>query len=519
MDERLEALLNDLIHAEELSGGAWQRSQRRAAWAAELTPPQLGELLAAVRQGAAPLTAKADQLLTAWLAASVHSRRQRGSPETDAEALLPALTDLYRALGPSSQARGQLLAWLTTGAQPAELDALAELLMCDPPGDDDSVVQALAPLFQHRRIQAAALFPRLLGALAQPALAAPVLDLANFLTREKLMRRHPAVDRVDELKRLLGQVVQSLLSLEESPQSRGESPLELSRRVARGVELAVSLCDALALIGERGAVGKLYQALEVRHRRLRTEAAYALARLGQERGRDALVELAAEPVARLRVLAYAQELGLADRIPPQYATPVARAEAELCVWLAEPTQYGIPPASCELFDQRRQHWPGYADPVDCFLFRFQYVVTIEGQGERSFSNIGIAGPLTCALVADLGDLPPDDIYAAFAGWQAQHAEIKDYDVERLSAGERPSVERLARRLSDEGFTRIEPQRMGYFFGERALVAAAERQGAPGVAVADFQGTTFFPRRASRPLGPEEAYCIYKGRKLLQAFNR
>jgi hypothetical protein len=146
-------------------------------------------------------------------------------------------------------------------------------------------------------------------------------------------------------------------------------------------------------------------------------------------------------------------------------------------------------------------------------------VTVEGEGERSFSNIGIAGPLAHAFLADLADLPPDDIYAAFAGWQAEHEDIREYDVARLSRSEQLEVERLVRRLHDAGYGPIEPLRMGYFFGEKALVAAAERGGIGGTAVADFQSIAYFPRRHSRrPLGAAECYNIYKGRKLLGSFN-
>jgi hypothetical protein len=290
--------------------------------------------------------------------------------------------------------------------------------------------------------------------------------------------------------------------------------------VARGVALAVSLCDALALLGDRAAIGKLYQALRVGHRRLRTEAAAALARLGEKQGADELIQLAAEPIARLRVLAYADELKITEQIDPQFTTKEARAEAELCVWLAEPTQYGVPPTSCELFDSRRQHWPGYDQPIDCFLFQFQYVVTTEAAGEQSFSNLGIAGPLVHAFVADLSDLPPEEIYAAFAGWHAQHADIREFDVARLSKSEQLEVQRLKRRLHDEGFREIEPQKLGYFFGEKALVATAEKESVAGVAVLDFRDTLFFPQRNTRrPVGVDEAYSIYKGRKLLKAFNR
>jgi hypothetical protein len=347
-----------------------------------------------------------------------------------------------------------------------------------------------------------------------------VLDLANFLLREKLTKRHPAADRAAQLVALLGELVQSLSRLEERPGDAGESPREVSQRIARGVALAVALCDALALIGNEAAIPKLYQALEIGHRRVKTEAAAALARLGEQRGVDELVRLAAEPVARLRVLAYADELGILAKFDPKFASPEARAEAELCVWLAEPTQFGVPPAGFELYDHRRQFWPGFAKPVDCYLFRFQYVVTIEGEGERSFSNIGIAGPLAHAFLADLGDLSPEDIYAAFAGWQAQHEEIREYDVGRLSQSEQLEVERLKRRLHDAGFAHIEPLTMGYFFSEKALVAACVRDGAPGVAVVDFQDIAFIPAKSGRrSVGPAEAYCIYKGRKLLKTFNQ
>jgi hypothetical protein len=521
MDDRQTTLLADLRGAAALAGQDWQRSVRRSAWLAEWSQEDLAAWLNAAAD-LFPLPKPADKLLAHWLLAAQRQQPATAQPTTvqplPAE-LLDAIERLYDAVGPASRARGPLLAWLAASRGQESLALLGRLLTDDPPREDQDVVQALAPLFQHRRGEAAALFPGLLGALAHPALAAPVLDLANFLTREGLVPRHPAADQSRQLTDLLGNLVQSLQMLEERPQAQGGSPQEISRQVAQGVALAVSLCDALALIGERQAIGKLRQTLALRHRRVRTEAAAALARLGEAEGQAELIQLAAQPVARLRVLAYAKELGILDQIEPEFQTPLARAEAELCVWLAEPTQYGVPPAACELYDQRRCRWPGYSEPVDCFLFRFLYVVTVAGEGERSFSNIGIAGPATHAVVADLSDLPPDDIYALFAGWQAQHEEIREFEVSRLSKSEQLEVERLKRRLHDEGFSRIEPQRMGYFFGEKALVALAHRQGVPGVAVADFQQCSFFPSRHSRrPLGPDEAYNIYKGRKLLATFN-
>jgi hypothetical protein len=274
------------------------------------------------------------------------------------------------------------------------------------------------------------------------------------------------------------------------------------------------LCDALALIGDKAAVAKLYQAFEIRHRRLHTEAAAALARFEEEAGREALIALAAEPVARLRVLAYADELDLSDRIEEQYRTDAAQAESELALWLAQPSQMGIPPTRLELVDSRTQYWPGYDEPVACFLFRFTYQV-----GETQYSNIGIAGPGTHAFAADLQDLPPNDIYAAFAGWQAEHEDIYELDANELTEQQRVEVAKLERRLRDDHYDAIQPTMLGMFLGDRVLVAKAAREGHAGIAVTDGHESLWFANRnPERPIRSLEAICIYKGRRLLRSFN-
>lgn len=426
-----------------------------------------------------------------------------------------AIAKLYNDLRASSAAAWALLGILAGVRGPDELALLAELLATAPPDDAPQLPIALGPLFQRADYDPQALFPRLLDALAHPQLAGAVLDLANYLTREKRTTVHPATSRSADLLTLLGALVQRLGKIEEEPDAAGRSAHDVGQIIAESLPLAISLCDALALIGDPAAIGKLHQALELRHRRLRTEAAAALARLGDKRGADILVELAAEPVARLRVLAYAQELDLLDRIDDDYQTAVARAEAELALWLAQPSQFGIPPTSMELVDQREQYWPSFNDPVECFLFRFQYEL-----GGGIYANIGIAGPLEHAFAADLADLPPDDIYAAFAGWQAQHEEIREQDVQSLTDIQRVEVTRLERRLQDYGFEEIVPRTLASFFGERVLIATAIYEGHAGNALVTSGGEITWLARgaASRPLGPAEAYCIFKGRRLLRTFN-
>jgi len=186
----------------------------------------------------------------------------------------------------------------------------------------------------------------------------------------------------------------------------------------------------------------------------------------------------------------------------------------LAAWLSDPTNLGVAPGEMELLDQRRQYWPGYDEPVECYLFRFRYHLP-----QGSYENVGIAGPMAHALAADLNDLTPEDTYAVFAGWHAEHDEITEVDVREMTQWVRAEADRLLRRLSDAGFEHIKPVKLGFFFGERVLVTAARRDGEPGTAVADVDQEYWIPAGdPQRPIGPDEAYWMVKGRKLLQQFN-
>lgn len=518
MDDRLATLLADLDRVASVDAEEIAACVRRTSWLQTATIDEIDGLLDALLDREPPTDKRADELLSATLLHVVG--RQRATPDAPAvlgygDPLLEKAARLYRHLGSNNRSRDYLPCLLSVARTPVALATFAKLMAESPPSDARSVMTMFAPLFQAKDYDPSLLFPRLFDGLSHVSVAAVILDLANYVTRQGLVSRHPGTERRDELAALLGGIVGHLGSLESSPPPEGETAQTLGKKVNDGVALAVSLCDALALVGDNSATGKLRQALGLGHRRLRTEAAAALAKLGDETGVEALVGLAAEPVTRLRVLAYAEELGVLDKVSEEYQTAEAKAEAEMTLWLAEPSQIGIPPAKCELVDRRNQHWPGYDDRVECFLFRFTYDL-----GQIRFSNIGIAGPLTHAFGADLSDLPPNDIYAAFAGWHAKHDEIVEVDVAHLNDVQRSDVARLERRLRDEGYDAIHPLTLGVFFGDKSLVAEAVREGASGVAVVDTEQTSWFARGAnSRPLGTHEACCIYKGRKLLQFFNR
>jgi len=517
LSERAADLLAHLDRIAELDAPQREAALRRIVWIRHADADEIQQVLTEIADRPPELSKLQDVFLAAVFRQVL--ARQRGAAEGAAplpldDAVLKQAAAAYRQLGPPSAARAHLLCLLTGARTPWALAAFAELIVVDPPGDPTLVAAVFGPLFQHRDYDPALVFPVLLDGLKHVSLAAAILDLSNFVTRERLVTQHPAAGRAPEIALLLAGLVSRLSRIETSPPAADRDVEAVSRQVKEGVSLAISLCDALALIGDKSAVGKLYQAMELSHRRLRAEAAAALARLGEQAGRETLVQLAQEPVTRLRVLAYAEELGILDQVDDQYKTDQAKAEADLALWLAQPSQMGVPPSRCELVDARCQAWPGYDEPVDCFLFRFVYEF-----GEATFSNIGIAGPLAHTFAADLADLPPDDIYAAFAGWQAEHEDVYQLAVDGLSDQQRVEVLRLERRLREAGYDAIQPHTLGFFFGDKALVATAMCQGRPGVAVADQQQCLWWPRRGSpRPIDPDVAYCIYKGRKLLRAFN-
>ena len=118
MDERLATLLADLRRGESLSPAELQRCERRGSWFSEFPPAQFAEFLSEVGRLPLPLAPAADRLLGVWLAAAVHARRQalaRGESSSDSATVSSAIAPLYRELGKSSRARGQLLARDTLG--------------------------------------------------------------------------------------------------------------------------------------------------------------------------------------------------------------------------------------------------------------------------------------------------------------------------------------------------------------------------------------------------------------------
>lgn len=434
------------------------------------------------------------------------------------EAAVARLTRWYRLPGAETTVRFPILRTLAADGSPQALQAFAELLVAAPPTDDRQAVLTLVPLFQPRGDRlpdAAALFPRLLDALAHPPLAAAVLDLTNFLTRRGFVAEHPAKTRTGELATLLGSLAQRLAAVEERPQEYAVAPEELSKTVNDAVTLVVSLCDALALAGDPSVVGKLHQAMGLAHRRVQTEAAAALARLGDAQGIEHLKQLAVQPASRTRALAYLEELGALGQVDEQYRSAEARAAGEAAVWMAQPTRFGVAPDALELLDRRRQYWPGYVDPVECFLFAYEYQ-----RGNRTAAGVVLSGPTHAAASFDMRHFPPDEIYAFYAGLDVEHDEIFDVPLDELTDEQATAWEQVCTALAEQGYADVELVRWGGFFAEQHAVATATRDGRRGViVVADDAAQWIALPERPRGFGPDEVYAMYKGRKLLKSFNR
>ncbi len=442
----------------------------------------------------------------------------RANPQGPRGALDPAavaaMAAQYDRLGRAHPKRHELLRVLAADAGNQALETVVSRLIDDPPASGDGAALALAPLFQRRVWPASVVFPRLFAALHESALAAVILDLANYLTRQQRVAEHPGVDRVSTFAELLGRLSLTLGRLEESPQEFALSPQQLTQRVSESLSLVVALCDTLALIGDPSVSGKLHQALELRHRRIQVEAGWALARLHEPRGVEVLVAMAAEPLVRTRALAYLEDVGQLDRAAAEHRTPAAQAAGTLAAWLAEPMRFGIGPLSLELIDQRRQYWPGYDERVECFLFQFEVPLP-----EANLVGVGIAGPMVYASSVDLSDESAENIYAYYAGLSVEHEAIREQRVEQLTHRERTEWARLKPMLVEAGYQDLQLQGVAQFFEHYYWLAEGRYQGSAGLLVLEGDRPYWYPHRSSvRPLQSDGLYALHKGRVLLETFN-
>ncbi len=450
------------------------------------------------------------------VARSATAKDDQTEPPTWSSSRIGAVAQLYHRLPPDQELRNHILHLLALTLENEPLEVWSNLLADDPPEHRPGIGLAFAPLMQAGFAPSADVLTKLLHhATAHPQIAPAVFDLFNFYFRGGQMEHHPASSRCEELASLLSQLAMQMEKIERGEFPAGITPAKVNRLVSDSVAMIISLCDLFALLDYQPAIAPLHQALNLKHRRIQTEAASALARLGDDDGRQALIGLAEEPVTRLRVLAYAEELGLTKEISLELQGELATAESHLAIWLSEPKQMGLAPSKLELVDQREYYWPSYEHPLQCYLFRFTY-----GSGDRSYTNIGICGPLTHAFAADIQPLSIEDAYAAFAGWQTVHNDIFHMTVAQAQKSFSNDYRRLESSLKSSDAEAIKIESVGSFFGDLVLLASATQRNQPGTLIVEADATHWIP--AGNPKAPIDwqlAYSIWQGRQLLASFNR
>lgn len=361
---------------------------------------------------------------------------------------------------------GVLLESMLLSGQSSSIRVAVDLLVDAPPTDWKDSAQALGVLMQSTNWKLADVFPRLLDT-NQPSVLAPALDLANNMARKHGVRPHPAAERFDSLLTIFGAVTLQLQSLEENPRQFSDNVQVIQQILFDAVSLLVALCDFFAQMGDPRSIGKLNQALVLKHRRLKLESAYALAKLGESRALDLIVELLQDDSSRARALAYLHELSADDRIDPQWTSSLAKAKSDLAIWLSQPEQFAIPPSRITLVEQRTLQWPGFDGPQECFLLQFDY-----GTGDGNYSNIGFSGPFPIAMSLDMKSFSNDTVFAMYLANDIEDPHESRIAWDSLPEPHKDSYEPMLRELEEKGLLGIKPLAQLNCLGAQALLCQA-----------------------------------------------
>src|SRR5690606_9427633 len=125
---------------------------------------------------------------------------------------------------------------------------------------------------------------------------------------------------------------------------------------------------------------------------------------------------------------------------------------------------------------------------------------------------------------------PEEIYAVYAGWSADHPEVSETAAGDLDDDQRGGWNTRRLDLEAEGYSQIELVKLGHFFGENLWVATAHKDGRNGVVIMEdgLKGLVimdgglphwFAVPESARPLGTSEVYWLFIGRRMMRAFQR
>jgi hypothetical protein len=149
-------------------------------------------------------------------------------------------------------------------------------------------------------------------------------------------------------------------------------------------------------------------------------SAEALAKTGSEFGPHRLAHLCLNPRFADRAIESLESLEPGKHIPTKARDPDFLAMAEMCTWLAYPTEFGRPPDEIALYDTRELNWPPTNDHRRLWLFKYRY----EPQGDDpQREGIGLVGSTTFSLFPQTKvDLSPEDVYGLHCCWELEIQE-------------------------------------------------------------------------------------------------
>jgi hypothetical protein len=177
---------------------------------------------------------------------------------------------------------------------------------------------------------------------------------------------------------------------------------------------AVSACAALPFLPASARERLVDPANRHSDAEVRMEAAWACAKSGIGGGIESLVEFARDPRHSKRAICYLEEVGLAGQIPAEARAPDFVAIAEMCNWIAHPSEYGRPPDEIVQVDTRLLYWPPTGDRRQLWVFRYRY----DKEDGEAGEGLGMVGSVTWAMFgSNTTDLSPEDVYGLHCAWE------------------------------------------------------------------------------------------------------
>lgn len=313
---------------------------------------------------------------------------------------LPLLREAYeRRLGASTRHREDLMFLLKVFAMYPNQGGFELILSAAQRGmwAEDTLWQTVFALFDHEHPYAIELVESLQEPLPHGFIAVALLDCANGLALRGKSFRHPF----------------------ESEAGRSLLEEYLTGSDSRWYSYAHSATAALPFLAPEARGRLMALALDHSSTRVQLEAAWASTKLGSKSGLKLLKRSCLDPRRAGVARAYLDELGLEAEIPEGAWEPDLLAQAELCLWLSHPHEFGEAPTEIEIVDTRRINWLPTDDERQVWILRYRYEDAPAEEG-RPNEGLAMVGSITYALHGECPKtLPPEEVYALHCCWELQ----------------------------------------------------------------------------------------------------